>query len=97
MELPKGFKFRGVAPELSDANIPAIVKKIIEYLDKLKFTEVVGTFELSCGMRCSKSSIQSFASHPALGGYRCNPTKANTLVWGSRRTIAELKKQLEKM
>lgn len=97
MQLPKGFKFRGVAPNLSDVNIPRTVKRIAEHLDKLKFREVLSTFELSCGISCSTATIRTVASHPVLTDYRCNPTKEKTIVWGSKRTIAELKKQLEKM
>ena len=97
MQLPKGFSFRGTAANLCDANIPRSVKRIAERLDKLKFKEVLSTFELSVGIGCSIVTIRAVASHPALAEYRCNPTKEKTVVWGSRRTIAELKKQLEKM
>jgi hypothetical protein len=93
MQLPKGFTLRGnVSP---GGNLPALVKKTIAHLDAMKFKEVVTTFELSSIIGVTVHALQCHATHPAVAAYRYQG-KQSQVIWGSKRTIAELKRQMEK-
>lgn len=93
MRLPKGFTLREGAS--LGGPLPRRVVIIQEYLDKVKFQEVITTFQLSQGVSCTQQYVQGIGSHPALAEYRFK-TIGQPILWGSKRTIAELKKQLEK-
>lgn len=92
-QLPKGFRVReGV--ELKGP-LPTFVANMIEYLEKLPRQELLLTAQLADCMNVAKTSVQSWASHSALLPHRfC--LEGKKILWGSKRTIAELKKQLEK-
>jgi hypothetical protein len=88
MPLPAGFKVNGV--KSGTVLIPPRVKKIIAVLDKQSFGELMTSMEL---MTQAGLSVGSAAcSHPALAEYR--EKIDNKYFWGSRKSIAQLRKQL---
>jgi len=91
-QLPKGFTIReGV--KLSGP-LPQFVGRMIEHLEKLPRQELLLTAQLAESMNVSRGSIQGWASHSALLPYRfC--IEGKKILWGSKKTIAALKKQLE--
>lgn len=93
MQLPKGFKLREGA-EIRGP-LPPIITKVLTYLDSTKFGDLLTTFQLSQAVKYSTPSIQGVAAHPALAEYRFTQS-SRAILWGSKRTIAELKKQLKK-
>lgn len=93
MQLPKGFKVREGA-ELQGP-LPRLVVKIQAFLDSTKFQEVMTTFQLAQGTSYTPGTVRSEGAHPALELYRYK-TPSGTILWGSKRTIAELRKQLKK-
>lgn len=88
MPLPAGFRVNGVGS--GAALIPPRVKKIIAILDRQPFGELMTSMELMS--RAGLSVGSSCCSHPGLADYR---TKVDTkYFWGSRKSIAQLRKQL---
>jgi hypothetical protein len=90
MPLPAGFKVNGSATPVDGLLVPPRVKKILAILDKLPFQEVITTLEVS--LRLGRSTSGNFMGHPALEAYR--EKVDNKLFWGSRKSIAQLRKQL---
>lgn len=90
MPLPPGFKVNGSKGTTIETPIPPRARKIIELLDALPFTELLTTMEVSARLGLSLSG--SYMNHPTLGDYR--EKVDNKLFWGTRKSIAELRKQL---
>jgi len=93
IQLPKGFKLRAGA-ELHGP-LPRAVETIAKYLDAIKYEEIINTFQLGQSVNLSMSVIHHYAAHPHLAAYRLK-TNNSVVLWGSKRTITELKKRLEK-
>ena len=88
MPLPAGFKVSGV--NSGTALVPPRVKKIIAILDKKPFGDLMTSMEV---MQQAKLSVgSSCCSHPALAEYR--ERVDNKYFWGSRKSIAQLRKQM---
>ena len=91
MSLPAGFKVNGMRlPKGKKAPTPPRVQKIISLLEKLPTGDLWTTRELMdrTGLSFSGGAIQS----SALNEYR--EKVDNKLFWGSRKSIAQLRKQL---
>lgn len=92
MPLPKGFKVDGSVPEAGGAGLlPPRVKKIMAALDVLPFGDLLTSMEL--GQRLNLSFSGSWTSHPAVANYRQKID--GKLFWGSRKSVAKLRKQLQ--
>lgn len=93
MQLPKGFKLRdGLALQ---GTLPRPIVVIMKYLDTVDFQEVLTGFQLSQAISHGQSYIHGSGRHPALKDYRYQ-TPQRLVLWGNKRTIASLKKQLRK-
>jgi hypothetical protein len=88
MPLPAGFKVNGT--KSGNILVPPRVKKIIALLDKQSFGDLMTSNEVS--QRLSLSVGGAWACHPALIDYR--EKVDNKYFWGSRKSIAQLRKQL---
>jgi hypothetical protein len=88
MPLPAGFKVNGI--KSGTALVPPRVKKIIVILDKQPFGELMTSMELM--MQAELSAGSSVCAHPALSEYR--EKIDNKYFWGSKKSIAQLRKQL---
>lgn len=92
MPLPAEFKVDGSVPEAQESKlIPPRAKKIMASLDVLPFGELLTSSEL--GQRTNLSFGGAWTNHPAVMDYRQKVD--NKLFWGSRKSIAKLRKQLE--
>ena len=89
MPLPVGFKVNGLKIT-SHGLLPPRVKKIIALLDQQPFGELMTSMEVL--QRTEQSVGASCVSHPALADYR--EKVDNKLFWGSKKSIAQLRKQL---
>ena len=91
MPLPAGFKVNGsTVEEVRRGLIPPRAKKIMALLDKLPFNDLLTSLEL--GERVALSVGGAWTSHPSLAEYRQKVD--NRFFWGSRKSIAQLRKQL---
>jgi hypothetical protein len=88
-DLLEGFKLcsTNAAPGL----LSAMAKRAIVVLDKLPFKELVDTRELCARMKCAISTFHRDSANPDLKDY-CFSVSENRKVWGSKRTIKELKR-----
>jgi len=93
MQLPKGFSLREGAT--LSGPLPRTVSRIIEYLETVKAGELITTYQLAVALRLTTGTVQAICAHPALMPFRYS-LQARRIVWGGKRTISELKKQLEK-
>ena len=89
MPIPTGFKVNG-SKIPRDILVPPRVKKIMALLDKLPFSELLTSMEVSA--RSGLSCGGSWTNHPALVDYR--EKIDNKFFWGSRKSIAQLRTQL---
>lgn len=92
MPLPVGFKVNGskITKE-SRIPVPPLTRKIMELLDTLPLTELLTSAELS--ERLGRNIHGGCSnSHLALIDYR--EKVDNKMFWGSRKSIASLRKQL---
>jgi hypothetical protein len=90
MPLPKGFKVNGVRTAGDGIPLPPMAQKIVAVLDKLPASELLTTAELAA--RVSSSLTGSTFTHPGLQDYRQQVDR--NMFWGSRKSIAKLRKQL---
>jgi len=91
MPLPAGFRVNGAKVlSTNQMPIPPMVQKIIAFLDKLPFGDIVTTMELGEQMGLSPSGSQ--LRHPILRDYREKVDQK--LFWGSTKSIAKLRAQL---
>jgi hypothetical protein len=92
MPLPKGFKVDGSVPGAQGSKlVPPRVKKIMASLDVLPFGELLTSTEL--GQRVNLSFGGAWTAHPAVIDYRQKVD--GKLFGGSRKSIANLRKQLQ--
>lgn len=89
MPLPAGFKVNGTKTK-EGMPTPPRVRKIIVVLDSLPASELITSMELAArlGMATGGSTLQ----FPGLQDYR--EKVDSKLFWGSRKSIAQLRKQL---
>ena len=90
MPLPAGFKVNGSKTDMTRVLVPPRVKKIMSLLDKLPSDELFTSNEVSA--RAGLSIGGAFVSHPGLTDYR--EKVDGRLFWGSRKSIAQLRKKL---
>ncbi len=91
MPLPAGFKVNGFKTTASSGMpIPPRVRKVTTILDRLPFEELLTTQEVAG--RAGFSNSGSVICHPAFEPYR--EKVDGKLFWGSRQSIAKLRKQL---
>jgi len=90
MPLPAGFKVNGSKISGKNLRVPPGAQKIITFLDKVPFSELLTTMNLALqlGLSVSGSSV----SHPVLAPY--HEKVDGKRFWGSRKSIAQLRKQL---
>lgn len=88
MPLPPGFKINGSAIHSSTGLIPPRVRKIIAFLTPLPADELMTTMDVT--QTLGVADLRT--NHPALRDYR--ETVDGKLFWGSRASIAQLRKQL---
>ena len=90
MPLPAGFKVNGVKTT-SRIPLPPRVQKIITVLDALPLTELKTTTDVSelIGVNINGGGANC---HPGLRDYR--EKVDNKMFWGSRASIAQLRKSL---
>lgn len=92
MPLPKGFKVDGSVPAVQGAQlVPPRVRKIIVLLNTLPVGKLLSSAEL--GQRVNLSFGGAWTNHPVVMDYRQKVD--GKLFWGSRKSIAKLRKQLE--
>lgn len=93
MPLPAGFKVNGSKTASSSVfPIPPRAKKIMTMLDKLPVSEVLTTLEMTLRAGMSPSASGGLTTHPAILEYR--EKVDNKVFWGSKKTIAELRRKL---
>lgn len=91
MPLPAGFKVNGLKVTSENRTpVPPRVQKIMALLETVPKTELLTSAELC--ERLGMGIGGSFINHPALIGYK--EKVDNKLFWGSRASIAQLRKQL---
>ena len=91
MPLPTGFKVNGAkVKNIGRIPIPPRVQKIMGLLDKLPSGELVTSLELTERLAISGGGAAFCAS--ILLDYR--EKVDNKLFWGSRKSVAQLRKQL---
>lgn len=90
MALPAGFKVNGLSGGSGAVKIPAPVQKVLAFLDELPYKELMDTRELwvKTGVNPARSPFYL----PIVDSYRQKVDNKN--VWGSPKTIAELRRQL---
>src|ERR1700679_1096748 len=92
--IPLGFRLGG--EHFEPITLPAAVARAVKTLKHLSFKELLTTRQLAeiCGMQ--KMSFSHYVGHPALFVYKHNTGQTSRgNLWGSSRTIRELKRQLE--
>lgn len=90
MPLPAGFKVNGVKAEHRGVPIPPRVQKIIALLNKLPTGDLLTSAELA--EQLGYGNVGSVIVHPGNADYREKVDRK--LFWGSRKSIAKLRKQL---
>ncbi len=90
MPLPSGFKVNGSKTTHSGIPIPPKVRHMQEVLDALPSDELLTTIEMCA--QTGSSMGGSHLQHPALQNFR--EKIDNKLFWGSRKSIARLRKKL---
>jgi hypothetical protein len=79
------------------SSVPTI-DRIVQFLDKMKFKEVVTTAELADAISISYGRLKTtYTTAPSLVGYRLKVQllgRPNQTVWGSKKTIEELKRRV---
>lgn len=90
-----GFKVGGQL--YSTVYVPLPVARAIEVLEKLPFKELLTTRQLAESIGIQKPTFGHYAPHSAMSPYRFDCGKQSKgLLWGSSRTISELRRQLER-
>ena len=90
--LPSGFKVNGTNTEKNRSiPVPPKVKKIIDFLESLPFSELLTSTELLADGLCPYGGGHA-TNHPALIGYK--EKVDNKLYWGNKKTITDLRKKL---
>lgn len=84
-----GFKISDAA--IASGSTPVIVRKVVEYLEKLPFKELIVGRQLAAAVGVSSGHIQHHGSEPILKDYRFK--YKGCYLWGSKRTIKELARQ----
>lgn len=87
----KGFKVRGRSSGFA-GQLPACGKRAIQVLDKLPFKQLMRTRELAELVGVQHHTIQHIATLAQLSEYRFTVSKSESLLWGSKKTIKELKR-----
>jgi len=91
MSLPAGFKVNGQKNATGGGQpVPPRVKQMMLLLENLPTGDVLTSTELAT--RLSMSVGGPALQHPAIADYR--EKVDNKLFWGSRKSIAQLRKQL---
>jgi hypothetical protein len=86
-----GFRIDGTVTSFSNA--PLCVVRAIEALEKLPFKELLTTRQLAELLGIQHNSFAHHASNPRMSKYKYytgTPTKG--YLWGSKKTLAELKR-----
>lgn len=91
----KGFSVRGAGGR-TFGKVPPFVVKMIAELEKLTFKELLTTRSLQELMRVSMDHIRKYTSDPNLASHKFQRCRGEGSLWGSKRTIRELKRQMEK-
>jgi hypothetical protein len=91
----KGFSVRG-ADGKNFSRIPPTLKKMIEFLDALPFKELTTSIGLARSIDVTMDCVHKYACWPELAENKFQRSKIGGNLWGSKRTIKELKKQLAK-
>lgn len=89
MPLPAGFKVNGLS-SFSSIPVPPQVHRIMAMLDKLPENEVLTTREMA--QRVGTANSNASFQHPVLMDYKQRVD--NKMFWGSRASIAQLRKSL---
>lgn len=71
---------------------PASIQKIQSYLDSLPYKELVRIRSVAEHFGVTLNTVRQDTKHPALADYR-QDLKYNDVVWGSRKTIKELRRR----
>lgn len=89
-EIPKGFTLRsGTMPSV----IPAAVRRALDVLEKLPFKEIINTKELAARIGVVTDTLRG--GHSADEALKENRfTYRGNVLWGSKKTIAELRRQM---
>jgi hypothetical protein len=90
MPLPAGFKVNGSKTTQVGIPVPPKVQRMIEILDALPSDELLTTIEVCA--QVGKARGGADLQHPALQNFR--EKIDNKLFWGSRKSIARLRKKL---
>jgi hypothetical protein len=90
MPLPAGFKVNGSKTDGKGVLVPPRVQKMMAFLSTLPANELMTSMEFAS--QAGYSTSGSFVTHPALKEYR--EKVDGKLFWGSRKSIAQLRKQL---
>lgn len=93
--LSLGFRLSGKSFE--PTTLPVAVARAVKVLKHLSFKELLTTRQLAQLSGLQKMSFSHYVGHPALSVYKYNigqTSRGN--MWGSVRTMRELKRQLEK-
>jgi hypothetical protein len=85
MPLPAGFKVNG--SKVNTSRVPPRATKIIALVEKLPFGELLTTRELT-----GRMDMSDIDNHQSLQDYQ--ELVDHRLFWGSRESIAQLRKQL---
>jgi hypothetical protein len=89
-----GFTMRNPS-SYTGVSAPPCVTKAIEYLEKLPYKELISTRDLSSAIRSSYGYFSREAPNAHLKPY-CVKMRPSVVLWGSKRTIKELQRQMEK-
>jgi len=87
--IPKGFTLKGGGT--SDSNIPTVARKVVAFLEKLPFKELVDSRQLASVIGVQLNTLQQHMKDPYVLGNRYNLYSCR-VMWGSKRTIRELKR-----
>lgn len=92
MGIPEGFKVSSTMVSVG-IKIPALVNRLIAALITVPYLELLDTQQIAVRIDAFASTVRGVATHPALALYR---HKVETkLVWGSKKTIIELRKRMK--
>lgn len=85
-----------ISSEYSLALEPKIVRDAIAFLDASKYLHLFTTRELASRLGRTQGRFNGFAAVRELSKYRYQ-NSSRRVFWGSRKTIAELKRRVKKL
>ena len=85
----------GAASLPSPARPPKGVRDAIAYLDRLPFKTILRARGVAKAIRRSHADFRAIGPHEAMKLYR-HDFNCRDVVWGSRKTIRELKRRLNR-